>query len=127
MIALSAATRENIFMLRLIKDTMEKSSLKIKLNDSQLHCTVHEDNTGTIELAKEYRIHPRTKYINVKYWNFTHFMQANKDLISINWIPSIEQLADILTKLLAEPLFTKFTAIICGWYMGQPIAKALKQ
>ena len=112
-------------MLRLIKDTMKKSNLKIKLNDSKLHCTVHEDNTGTIELAKEYRIRPRTKHINVKYWHFTHFMLANKDLISINWIPSAEQLADILTKPLAESLFTKFVAIICGWYKGQPIAKAI--
>ena len=124
MIAMSTATRENIFLLRLIMDAKANSDLHIKINDSKLHCTVHEDNTGTLELAKEYRIRPRTKHINVKYWHFTIFMRKHKNLISFNWIPSTEQLADIFTKPLGEGLFHKFASIICGWFMGKPIAKA---
>ena len=123
-ITLSAAARENIFMLRLIKDAKAKSNLQIKLNESKLHCTVHEDNTGTVELAKEYRIRPRTKHINVKYWHFTLFMQNDKGIMSINWLPLTKQLADIFTKPLSKALFHRFALIICGWFIGRAIAKA---
>ena len=114
LVALGAA-RENIFMLRLIKHAKAKSNLKTKLNESKLYCTVHEDNTGMVELTKEYRIGPRTKHINVKYWHFTLFMQNNKGIMSINWIPSAEQLADIFTKPLADDLFHQLASIIWGW------------
>ena len=80
-----------------------------------MHITVHEDNQGTIAIAKEYRIRPRTKHINVKYWHFTQFMQQNKDCMSINWIPSEDNISDILTKPLGRVLHHKHTKSICGW------------
>ena len=115
LIALSAASRELIFLLRIIKEAKELSTLKLMINNSQIKCTIHEDNMSTIELAKEYRIRPRTKHINVKYWHFNQFMLRNKDIITIKWIPSKEQLADMLTKPLSYELHEKFARMIQGW------------
>ena len=115
MVALSLATRENIFMLRLITEAKEMVDLDIDLGGGKIHCTVFEDNMGTIELAKEFRLRPRTKHINVKHWHFNQFMEDNKDLMSIQWIASEDQLADIMTKGLGRELFHKFVKLICGW------------
>lgn len=115
MVALSAATKEVIFFFNLINDANKLGNLDITLNNSHMHITVHEDNQGTIAIAKEYRIRPRTKHINVKYWHYTQFMQKNKDIMSINWVPSEENLADILTKPLGRLLHHRHLRTICGW------------
>ena len=60
MIALSASTRELIFLVCLIKETGEITKMKIHLGNLKIYCRVYEDNKGTLELAKEYRICPRT-------------------------------------------------------------------
>ena len=111
MIALSTATRENMHLLRLIADA-QKHGIDLQLNNAELHCKVMEDNTGTVEIAKEPRIRQRTKHINQKYWHFVTFLR--KGVMSINWIPSEEQLADLLTKPLGPELFHRFTRLICG-------------
>ena len=66
-----------------------------------------------MEIAKEFRIRPRTKHINQKYWHFVSFLE--KGLMSIEWLSSNEQLADVLTKALGANLFHKFVHQICGW------------
>ena len=115
MIALSAATRELIFLVRLVKETMTLVTMSINISNSKIHCTVHEDNTGTLEIAKEYRIRPRTKHINVKYWHFNQFMKNHKGIMMIKWIKSEDQLADLLTKPLGPEKHDKFTQQIQGW------------
>ena len=115
LVALSAAAREVIFIMRLIMNTNEITDLDFSLNESKFHCTIHEDNQATIAVAEEYRIRPRTKHINVKYWHFRQFMDKHKDLIDIKWIPTTEQVADMLTKALPAPSLHKFTQFVCGW------------
>lgn len=115
MVALSTATKEVIFFFRLIQDANKLGNLDIKLNNSHIHITIHEDNQGTIAIAKEYRIRPRTKHINVKYWHFTQFMQRHPKLMSIAWVPSEDNMSDILTKPLGRVLHHKHTYQICGW------------
>ena len=115
MVALSTATKETIFFFRLIQDINKLGNLDINLGNSKIHITVHEDNQGTIALTQEYRIRPRTKHINVKYWHFTQFMKTHENTMSIEWVPSEEQRADIMTKSLGTVLHHKFTKVICGW------------
>ena len=115
MIALSASTREFIFLVRLIKETGEITKMTIHLGNSKIYCRVYEDNKGTLELAKEYRIRPRTKHINVKYWHFRQFMDRHKGILSFHWIQSEDQIADVLTKPLGSRLHVKFARIIQGW------------
>ena len=98
-----------------MQEAVEKAKIVINLADGKIHCTVFEDNMGTIELAKEFRLRPRTKHINVKHWHFNQFMEENKGIMTIQWIASEEQLADIMTKPLARELFHEFVKLICGW------------
>ena len=89
--------------------------MDIKLGGGEIRCTVFEDNMGAIELAKEFRLRPGTKHINAKHWHFNQFMDENKDIMSIQWIASEEQLADLMTKALGFHLFAKFVFRVCGW------------
>ena len=104
MVALSAATQEAIFLLRVIKDITRYSALDLNINGSRTLCKVHEDNQGTIAITEEYRIRPRTKHIKVKYWHFNKFMEEHQCIMSLHWIPSEKQLADIFTKPLNPEL-----------------------
>ena len=115
LVALSSATRELIYLLRIVKEAKEIAQLDLRLTNSRIICRVYEDNQGTIAIAKEYRVRPRTKHINVKYWHFAQFMKKHKDIIRIHWIQSEDQIADIFTKPLGKPLHEKFTINLLGW------------
>jgi len=112
LIALLAATRENIFLLRLIDDA-KANGHDLNLSNASLHCKIFEDNQSTIAIAQEPRIRPRTKQTNVRYWHFVQFLKAK--IMTIEWIKTDEQVADILTKPLAVELFRKFRIKLCGW------------
>ena len=114
MIALSAATRENIYLLKLIIDAKKNSNLDIKLNNAKLHCRIFEDNMSTLTLAKEFRIRPRTKHINVKYWHFLQFMDKYKGILTFEWCSTKEQYADMMTKTLPVEQHNYLIQIL-GW------------
>ena len=84
LVTMSAATREVIYLLRVIKDAKEVAQLDLRLLHSRIICRVFEDNQGTIAIAKEYRVRPRTKHINVKYWHFTKFMEQHTNILRIH-------------------------------------------
>ena len=48
-----------------MKDVNKLGKLNLNLSDNKIHIPVHEDNQATIEIAKEYRICLRTKFINI--------------------------------------------------------------
>ena len=127
MVALSTLTRENIFLRHLIMDARDNGGLDMNLADSKLHCTVHEDNTGTIAIAGKHRIHPRTEHINVKYWHYLDFMREHKDIISVNWISTDEQVADMLSMPLSPVKFLKFSRRVCGWKDSQPYSMTINE
>ena len=112
MVALSQATRENIYLLRLMADA-KSHGIDMNFSNAKIHCKVLEDNTGTVTIATEPKIRPRTKHLNQKYWHFIQFLRQG--LMSISWISTENQLADLLTKPLNDIAFHKFTAAICGW------------
>ena len=31
-----------------------------------VHCKIYEDNSGKLKMAREYKYHPRMKFLNVK-------------------------------------------------------------
>ena len=79
----------------------------------KVHCTVFEDNSGALELAKLPKIHPRTKHINQSYHHFREHVERKE--VSIQATPTEDQLANILTKPLPEPSFTRHCKPIMGW------------
>ncbi|GJR65554.1 hypothetical protein Tco_0011619 [Tanacetum coccineum] len=64
----------------------------IRLDDIPIMC----DNKGAIDLSKNPIQHSRTKYIEIRH----HFLRGNvqKGNISIEKVPSEDNIADILTK-----------------------------
>ena len=68
-----------------------------------IHCTVFEDNRGCIDLVKTPRMRPRTKHIGLKYHHFRkHVLDKT---ISIEYIDTKEQIADLFTKALGDMQF----------------------
>jgi histone deacetylase 1/2 len=78
-----------------------------------VHCKLFCDNSGACELIRLPKMRPRTKHINSKMHHFREHVA--KGLVSIQQVASEDQLADIATKPLPNPLFTKFRKLIQGW------------
>ncbi|GKC77995.1 hypothetical protein Tco_1128769 [Tanacetum coccineum] len=66
------------------------------------------DNTSVIVISNNPILHSRTKHIDIRY----HFIRDHilKGDIELHFVPTDLQLADIFTKPLAEPSFTRLVA-----------------
>ncbi|GJW30223.1 retrovirus-related pol polyprotein from transposon TNT 1-94 [Tanacetum coccineum] len=66
------------------------------------------DNISAIAISNNPVLHSRTKHINIRY----HFIRDHilKGNIELNFVPTDLQLADIFTKPLAEPNFSRLVA-----------------
>ena len=68
------------------------------------------DNTFAIKLAKNYRFHDQTKYINKKYHLIRHHVEAK--IVHIGHCSTNEQIEDIFTKALGREKFEIFRAML---------------
>ena len=73
-IALSTSLREVISLIGIPKETVEQG---VKINDvpPKIRCTVFEDNSSALELARIPKIRPRTKHINQSYHHFREYVE----------------------------------------------------
>ena len=69
----------------------------------QAHATVYGDNQSTIAVSTNGVKSERTKHVDVKFHVVTQLVDEGR--IRLQWVPSSEQRADILTKALAAPQF----------------------
>ena len=71
------------------------------------------DNQGTIALAKNPIKQQRTKHVDIKY----HFIRDEilKGAVSMSYIPTEDNLADIFTKPLSSIKLRKFMRHIFGF------------
>jgi len=78
------------------------------VNDDPI--TINCDNQGAIVLAKDNKYHSHTKHIDLLY----HFIRkAVEDWkILVNYIPTEQNLSDVLTKALARPKFKRFVEML---------------
>ena len=77
-----------------------------------VYCNVFEDISGALELARLPRLCPCTKHINVCYHHFQEHVR--KGLIKIFPIDTKNQIADTLTKALAQNDFVRHRKHMCG-------------
>ena len=72
---------------------------------SQKTIKVFVDNDGAINLASNPLSSARTKHIDVRF----HFGRelVSSGMIAVEYVPTNEQRADILTKALVGPIFTE--------------------
>jgi hypothetical protein len=109
-IALSQATRDLIPMRGLLHEL--SAATKLIVGSTIAHSTVFEDNKGCVELAKAPKMRPRTRHIALKYHHFrSHVKNGN---LSITWIDTKHQLADIFTKPLAASSFIPLRQALLG-------------
>ncbi|GJR38098.1 hypothetical protein Tco_1213782 [Tanacetum coccineum] len=78
----------------------------VRLDDVLIMC----DNKGAIDLSKKSVQHSRTKHIKIRH----HFLRDNvqKGHISIEKVPFVDNIADVLTKPLKRELITIYVDII---------------
>ena len=67
---------------------------------------IYEDNQGAIDLSHNPKHHSRTKHIDVAH-HFTRELIVTKQ-IDVEYIPTGENVADIMTKALPRVKFEKF-------------------
>ena len=89
------ACSQVIYMQQTLKD------FGLNISKSPIYC----DNTSAINLSKNTTQHARTKHIDIRH----HFLRDNisREVITLDFINSENQIADILTKPLNESTFTK--------------------
>ena len=110
-IALSHSMREAIPMITLLQEL--KEILPIEDTTPKIHCTIFEDNNSCIEMVKCPKMRPRSKHIGLKYHHFRS--KVKEELVTIKYVNTENQLADLLTKALSEAQFLKLRRGINGW------------
>jgi hypothetical protein len=95
-VAASETSREAIWLRHLLQDIDLANPNPVKI-----HC----DNQSAIQLVRNPVLHARTKHINIRYHFIRDQLESNK--IDIIYIETKMQIADILTKPLATPLFER--------------------
>jgi hypothetical protein len=82
---------------------MREQHFKVIFIKSYVYCKVFEDNAGALELTRLPKLCPRTKHMYVCYHHFCKHVQ--KGLVKIFPINTKDQIADALTKALAQNNF----------------------
>ena len=74
---------------------------------------VYQDNQSTMCLANKGRsTSERTRHVKIRYFFIKHYIDANE--IKIEYLPTGEMVADLLTKPLHGALFLTFRGLITG-------------
>jgi len=68
------------------------------------------DNQSAIALCRDSKFHARTKHIDIRYHFICEAVSDRK--MEIHYVPSNENLADIMTKALGRTQFEKFVKML---------------
>lgn len=101
-VALSSAESEYMAACAAVQEAIHLRQLMGDLGYKQDGATViYEDNQGCIALSANPVFHKRTKHIDIRY----HFIRERvaSGEVELRYIPTEEQLADLLTKALPKP------------------------
>lgn len=107
--ALSSTEAEYMAVTHVMQEGLWLKSFVMELHiPITFPIVIYMDNTGAISLSKEAKNHIRSKHIDIRY----HFIREwiEKGVFLPYWLPSHRNVADILTKALPRPLFTKHVA-----------------
>ena len=111
---LSYALRDAIPIMNLFQE-MKEAGIPIESSNANVKCTVFEDNSGALEIARVHKFRPRTKHLNCRLHHFRSFIGDGPGMISIEKIHTLDQPADMLTKPLNEEGLFKFRLMMLGW------------
>jgi len=118
--ALLSCAKEGLWISQLIRDISITKYLgggigKVNISENEAHMDalliqMKGDNQASLTLVKDAHIHERSKHIDVTYHHVRDLY--NKNLISIDFVPSNDIVADGLTKPLAKVQFNRFIKLI---------------
>ena len=96
--SLASAAQEAVWIQRLLLEICQQK-------DGVVPTIIYEDNQSAISMSKNPQFHGRTKHIDIKH----HFIREKvvENTIKLEYCKSEEMAADILTKALNAPQFTK--------------------
>ena len=105
--ATTEACKEGIWLRRLYTDILNpndsvNSNDSVNPNDLVITQLLRVDNQGSMKLAKNPKFHDRTKHIAVRHHFIREAIETN--MISLEYIPTSENTADLLTKALKRNL-----------------------
>jgi hypothetical protein len=101
--ALSAATQEGLFLMKLLYD----------LGHGVKYFTLCGDNQGALSLAKNPVNHQRSKHIDIRY----HFIRSECQggRLILQYVPTQENVADVFTKPLCKSKLEYFVKMLLGF------------
>ncbi|SMN02585.1 hypothetical protein SPONN_1431 [uncultured Candidatus Thioglobus sp.] len=111
-VALSTAESEYMALSSAAQEAVWIRELNSDLGNPQSQPTlIYEDNQSAIAMAKNPQFHGRSKHIGIKY----HFIreQVSNDKICLQYCPTEDMIADILTKGIGPEKFEKLRKM-CG-------------
>jgi hypothetical protein len=111
-VATSTAESEYISMATNVKQGQWMGQVLRDMNMGEFVCeNEHEvkpygDNQGAIALTKKPHLHERSKHIDICY----HFIRdlVEKELVNVEYVPTVEMVADGMTKPLERVAFERF-------------------
>ena len=109
-VALSSTEAEYVTQTHTAKEAMYLRAFVQEIRGLEKPIAINCDNQGAITLSKDNKFHAQTKHIDIRY----HFIQeAVKDRkITLKYIPTDENPADIFTKLLTKAKFHRFIELL---------------
>ena len=116
LISLSTALRDVIPLMNLMNEMHDQRIIPTSYKP-KIYCKAFEDNSGALEIARQPKMRPRTKHINVKYHHFRSYVERKQ--IEIFPVGTDDQMADLFTKPLAADKFHLFTKMAMGWSFPQ--------
>ena len=93
---ISYALREAIPIMRLLREFKQRGFTSEE-PITKIYCNVYEANSGALEMAKEYKYRPRTKFLSIELNHFRDYAEQGE--ITIHKVSTHDQLADYLKNL----------------------------
>ena len=99
--ALAASVQESLFLFMLLGTFLRQQSVNISV-----------DNQGTMSLASKHVTEQRSKHIDIRY----HFIREkiSAGLITLSYVPSGDNIADLMTKPATKIKLQKFRSTLFG-------------
>jgi hypothetical protein len=109
-IALSTVEAEYIAQAHATKEALWLRTFVSEIRDEPTRAiTTNSDNQGAIALSKDNKFHARTKHIDVRYHFIREAVEDGK--VSVVYIPTDDNPADIFTKPLGKAKFRRFVEL----------------
>jgi hypothetical protein len=111
--ALSESLRSVINLTQILQESKQVLGWEVDKGRPKVHCSVFEDNSGALEMARIPKMRPRTKHMAVRLHHFREHVRKGE--ITLHKVESRYQLADIATKPQPVDLFESQRESIMQW------------